>query len=248
MQKVYLTMPKILIISNPLELSMGFLLYLCKIERRNYMFTGIVEELGTVSAIKKAANSMELTIQSQKILEDIHLGDSISVNGVCLTVTSFSTDKFTVDVIPETVKTSSIKMLQNGSKVNLERAMRFDGRFGGHFVAGHVDGVGVILKKQKTENAVYIDIQISKEISEFCIPRGSITIDGISLTIFKLTSDKVTVSLIPHTYEQTVMGLKKVRDLVNIENDLIGQYIIHQMKRQSTTSNVSSEYLSKHGF
>ncbi|TQR20783.1 riboflavin synthase [Psychrobacillus vulpis] len=212
------------------------------------MFTGIVEEMGKVTSINKAPNSMELTIQSKIVLEDVKLGDSIAVNGVCLTVTSFTKNTFTVDVMPETVKATNIKSLQIGTLVNLERAMKFDGRFGGHFVSGHVDGTGVILQTQKRENAVYIDIQISKEISELCIPKGSITIDGISLTIFNITPEKVTVSLIPHTFENTVIGFKNVRDVVNIENDLLGKYVIHQMGKRERKSNLSFSYLSERGF
>ena len=138
------------------------------------MFTGIIEDLGKVTAIKSGKDQMELTISSKKMLEDIQLGDSIAVNGVCLTVTTFTADTFTVDVMPETVKSSSIQSLTRGSFVNLERAMAANGRFGGHFVSGHVDGIGTIFKKRPLANAVYIDIAISPELANASLPKGSI--------------------------------------------------------------------------
>ena len=150
------------------------------------MFTGIIEDIGVVESVKMGRQSMELTLRSEKILEDVHLGDSIAVNGVCLTVTSFTSNTFTVDVMPETVKASSIKLLKSGSSVNLERAMSAQGRFGGHFVSGHIDGTGTIVKKEPRENAVYFTIQLEEGLSKYCIPKGSVAIDGTSLTIFAI--------------------------------------------------------------
>ena len=212
------------------------------------MFTGIVEDVGKVTNIKQRTNSMELTIQSDKIIEDMNLGDSIAVNGVCLTVVSFLSNKFTVDVMPETVKATNIHLLSVGSYVNLERAMRANGRFGGHFVSGHVDGIGKIVRKQKYANAVYFDIAISKEISKFCIPKGSITIDGISLTIFGIKHDMLTISIIPHTLGQTILGLKKENDYVNVENDLLGKYIIYQYEQKNNKTSMTIDYLQQNGF
>lgn len=212
------------------------------------MFTGIVEDMGKVSAINQGPNSMELTIQSSKIVEDVHLGDSIAVNGVCLTVVSFTKDSFTVDVMPETVKSSSIQSVKIGSLVNLERAMSANGRFGGHFVSGHVDGTGVILRKQRRENAVYIDLKIDESISKYCIPKGSVAIDGISLTIFDIETNRLTVSLIPHTYEKTLLGIKKEQEVVNIENDLLGKYVIHQMEKNSAKKVITKDFLIQNGF
>ena len=211
------------------------------------MFTGIVEEIGIVKHIQKAANSMQLTITAKLVLEDIHLGDSIAVNGVCLTVISFQTNEFTVDVMPETVKATAIRKLASGTSVNLERAMPANGRFGGHIVSGHVDGVGIILKKRPMENAVYIDFQIPEEVSRYCIEKGSIAIDGTSLTIFKVTSTTMTVSLIPHTYKETVLGMKKERDEVNLECDMLGKYVLHQLKG-GQNSNITKNFLQHHGF
>ncbi|WP_397538468.1 riboflavin synthase [Rummeliibacillus pycnus] len=212
------------------------------------MFTGIVEDLGKVKAIKSATNSMQLTIESRKILEDVHLGDSIAVNGVCLTVISFSNSQFTVDVMPESVKATNIQSLQIGQYVNLERAMPANGRFGGHFVSGHVDGTGVILRKRKIANAVYVDIGISRELSKFCMLKGSVTIDGISLTIFDVKPTQLTVSLIPHTFDLTLLGIKKEHDVVNIENDLLGKYVINHLERKQENSTITMDFLNENGF
>lgn len=212
------------------------------------MFTGIVEDLGKVKSIKSSPNSMQLTLESKKIVEDIHLGDSIAVNGVCLTVISFSNELFTVDVMPETVKSTNIQSLRVGHVVNLERAMPANGRFGGHFVSGHVDGTGVILRKRKFENAVYVDIGISEELSNFCMLKGSVAVDGISLTIFDVKPKQLTVSLIPLTFSETLLGIKREHDVVNIENDLLGKYVINHLERKKESSSISMDFLKQNGF
>lgn len=213
------------------------------------MFTGIIEEIGTVKQIQKSDVTYQMTIVGKKILEDVHLGDSIAVNGVCLTVTTFDQMNFTVDVMPETIKSTSLSTLKNGSKVNLERAMRADGRFGGHFVSGHVDGIGQIMKKEKTANAVYYTIQIDKELTPYFILKGSVAIDGTSLTIFNVDANTITVSLIPHTLSETVIGRKGVGDIVNIECDMIGKYIQTAINRQQQKSTaITSKFLEEHGF
>ncbi|MFJ7746456.1 riboflavin synthase [Peribacillus sp. NPDC097295] len=212
------------------------------------MFTGIIEEIGTVHSIKKGISSMQLSVQSEKVLEDVHIGDSISVNGVCLTVTSFTKSLFTVDVMPETVKASSIRTVKPGSEVNLERAMSAQGRFGGHFVSGHIDGTGTILKKERKENAVYYVIQLEEGLSTYCIPKGSVAIDGTSLTIFGIEGNLLTVSLIPLTHQDTILGRKASGDIVNIENDMLGKYIIHQMKKSESKPGLDLAFLSEHGF
>lgn len=211
------------------------------------MFTGIVEELGIVKNVQQSASSMQLVIRGKRILEDIKLGDSISVNGVCLTVIAFSPSEFTVDVMPETFHATTTKLLNSGSLVNLERAMAANGRFGGHFVSGHVDGVGTILKKRPTANAVYIDITIPEDVSNYCIPKGSITIDGTSLTIFEISKSVVTVSLIPHTNKETVLGQKKERELVNLECDMLGKYV-HQYVTNKKESTITRDFLTQNGF
>ncbi len=212
------------------------------------MFTGIIEDIGTVKAVQSGKNSMQLTIASKKIVEDVHLGDSIAVNGICLTVVSFTNDSFTVDVMPESVKATSIQDVKVGSAVNLERAMSANGRFGGHFVTGHIDGTGTIIRKRPVENAVYYDIQITDELSRFCIPKGSVAIDGTSLTIFGIADHVLTVSLIPHTHEITLLGRKKVGDIVNIENDMLGKYVLHQVEKQASKSNITEQFLRQNGF
>ncbi|RFU62907.1 riboflavin synthase [Peribacillus glennii] len=212
------------------------------------MFTGIIEDIGTVSSLNSSGNSMVLTITSKKIVEDVHLGDSISVNGVCLTVISFTSETFTVDVMPETVKDTSLRLLKAGSPVNLERAMSANGRFGGHFVSGHIDGTGTIVKTQRKENAVYYVIQLDDSLSKYCIPKGSIAIDGTSLTIFDIRDNMVTVSLIPLTHQDTVLGRKNAGDIVNIENDMIGKYIIHQAESKNPKKGITLDFLAENGF
>ncbi|PLT32956.1 riboflavin synthase [Bacillus sp. V5-8f] len=212
------------------------------------MFTGIIEDIGTVSSLNSSGNSMVLTIASRKIIEDVHLGDSISVNGVCLTVISFTNETFTVDVMPETMNDTSLRLLKPGSPVNLERAMSANGRFGGHFVSGHIDGTGTIVKKEKKDNAVYYVIELDDFLSKYCIPKGSIAIDGTSLTIFDIRNNLVTVSLIPLTHQDTVLGRKNAGDIVNIENDMIGKYIIHQAESKKQKKEITLDYLSENGF
>ncbi len=212
------------------------------------MFTGIIEDIGTVKTLQNDRQSMKITVTSSKIVSDVKLGDSIAVNGVCLTVTQYNEQEVTMDVMPETVKATNLQQLVVGNAVNLERAMPANGRFGGHFVSGHVDGVGKILRKRPMANAVYIDIALSEQLTSYCIPKGSITIDGTSLTLFYVDKNSVTVSLIPHTYEETVLGIKNVGALVNIETDLVGKYIMHQLQRGQQTSAITKDYLAKHGF
>ncbi|MGE7113425.1 riboflavin synthase [Lysinibacillus sp. NPDC047702] len=212
------------------------------------MFTGIVEDIGTVKTLQSNQQSMEITVLSAKMVEDVKLGDSIAVNGVCLTVTNFTDRELTMDVMPETVKATNLQQLAVGDPVNLERAMPANGRFGGHFVSGHVDGVGKIVRKRPLANAVYIDIELSEELINYCIPKGSITIDGTSLTLFQIEKKSVTVSLIPHTYKETILGMKKIGAPVNIETDLVGKYILHQLKRNQEVPAITRDFLAQNGF
>lgn len=211
------------------------------------MFTGIVEELGTVKSVQKSTISMQLVIRARRVLEDIKMGDSISINGVCLTVIAFTETDFTVDVMPETFYATTTNLLKSGTLVNLERAMAANGRFGGHFVSGHVDGTATILKKRPTANAVYIDIRVPKEVIHFCVTKGSITIDGTSLTIFEINESTITVSLIPLTNKETVLGQKKERDLVNIECDMLGKHV-HQYVTKKKESTITQDFLQQNGF
>ncbi|WP_316568242.1 riboflavin synthase [Neobacillus sp. YIM B06451] len=217
------------------------------------MFTGIIEEIGTISRIASTGISMVLTIEAKKVLEDVNLGDSISVNGVCLTVTSFEKSRFTVDVMPETVKATNIKDLKPGSKVNLERAMAAGGRFGGHFVSGHIDGTGTIVRKNKMANAVYYEIEAAPSIIPFLILKGSVAVDGTSLTIFDVTGDTFTVSLIPHTLSETILSLKEAGDSVNIECDMLGKYVHHILNPGKSETGkkkpeITAQFLEKNGF
>lgn len=212
------------------------------------MFTGIVEDIGTVKTLQSDRQSMKITVISKKMVEDVKLGDSIAVNGVCLTVIHFTEQELTMDVMPETVSATNLQQLAIGDPVNLERAMSVNGRFGGHFVSGHVDGVGKVVRKRPLANAVYIDIELSKELTSFCIPKGSITIDGTSLTLFHVENNSVTVSLIPHTYKETILGKKKIGELVNVETDLVGKYILHQLKSGQEPPTITRDFLAQNGF
>ncbi|UQZ81990.1 Riboflavin synthase [Paenibacillus konkukensis] len=190
------------------------------------MFTGIIEEIGAMRRISKQGQAMILTIGARTILEDVRLGDSIAVNGVCLTVVQYDEASITVDVMPETFRRTTLRKLHAGDPVNLERAMLAGGRFGGHIVQGHVDSTGTIAGRTPEENAVVFQIEPEdKGILKYMIPHGSITVDGISLTLVDVTERSFTVSIIPHTLAQTVLQNKKPGDEVNLEADVLGKYM-----------------------
>ena len=215
------------------------------------MFTGIIEEIGKVEAVAKGSNSAVITIAAVKVLEDTKIGDSIAVNGVCLTVTSISGRKFSADVMAETLRRSSLGSLKHGSMVNLERAMAANGRFGGHIVAGHVDGTGKITEIRRDDNAVWYTIQASPQIMKYIVTKGSVTVDGISLTVAKVSETDFSISAIPHTVKITVLGERKEGDIVNLETDIIGKYVeklITPVKEQPTKSNITRDFLNKYGF
>lgn len=217
------------------------------------MFTGIVEEVGTLKAIRKGAHSAVLEIQAKVVLEDIHLGDSIAVNGVCLTATSFSPSGFTADVMHETLNRSALSALRPGSRVNLERAMAANGRFGGHIVAGHVDGVGTVRRIEKDDNAIWYTIAAGPEILRYVVEKGSITIDGISLTVARVDSDSFAISAIPHTVSVTVLADRKTGDQVNLETDIIGKYVEKLLQppppaEEEKKSGITREFLTRYGF
>lgn len=217
------------------------------------MFTGIIEEMGTVSSLQIKEPSGQIKIQAKKVLEGTQIGDSIAVNGVCLTVTGMGSGFFTADIMAETFRRSSLKQLINGSYVNLERAMAADGRFGGHIVSGHIDGVGEIVSQKQEGNAVWVKIKTQKEILNFIIQKGSICIDGISLTVAGLEEDNFSVSVIPHTAGETTLLKKKPGDQVNLENDVIGKYVARFLNFENgqetkQESNLTMEFLMEHGF
>lgn len=217
------------------------------------MFTGIVEEVGTLKAIRKGAHSAVLEIQAKVVLEDIHLGDSIAVNGICLTATSFSPSGFTADVMHETLNRSALSALRPGSRVNLERAMAANGRFGGHIVAGHVDGVGTVRRIEKDDNAIWYTIAAGPEILRYVVEKGSITIDGISLTVARVDSDSFAISAIPHTVSVTVLADRKPGDQVNLETDIVGKYVEKLLQtpppaEEERKSGITREFLTRYGF
>ncbi len=211
------------------------------------MFTGIIEETGVVRDIKKGAKSAVIVIEGKKILENTKIGDSISVNGVCLTVASINTPCFMADVMNETLIRSSLGSLGNGSRVNLERAMPADGRFGGHIVSGHIDGVGKITAITNEDISVWFTIKTTPAIMGYVIEKGSIAIDGISLTVAKVfpKKDSFCVSVIPHTAKETVLLEKGIGTVVNLENDMVGKYIEKFMQKKTT---ITKEFLIHNGF
>lgn len=212
------------------------------------MFTGIVEEIGTVKKIARGQKAY-LEIQADRIFSDIHIGDSIAVNGVCLTVTGFSGKVFTADVMNETFSRSSLGSLKAGSHVNLERAMSANRRFGGHIVSGHIDGTGKIINIKKDGNAVWYKISADENIIKYTVEKGSIAIDGISLTVARIEKDNFSVSIIPHTSEETILSEKKVGDTVNLENDIIGKYVERFLNFDKTEkSDITRDFLAKYGF
>lgn len=213
------------------------------------MFTGIIEEIGTVKRTIKKGNTIQFTIGASLILGDMQLGDSIAVNGVCLTVTDFNDKEFHADVMPETYRHTSLATLKQAGKVNLERAMPANGRFGGHFVSGHVDAAGTIIRENVLENAIYIDITIPGKYKHLVIEKGSVAIDGTSLTVMKIEGECLTVSLIPHTADQSVLGLKQPGETVNLEFDMMAKYIFSFSKNKTETHHSSIEdLLEKNGF
>lgn len=212
------------------------------------MFTGIVEELGTVARIVRGSSRQRISIGCSKILEDIHIGDSIAVNGVCLTVMEFTGHGFSADVMNETFARSSLGTLKPGSYVDLERAMAADGRFGGHIVSGHIDGTGVIKSIRPDGNAIWFEIAASREITDGIVEKGSIAIDGISLTTAAVDNVSFKVSIIPHTLKETVLGVKKVGDTVNLETDVIGKYVKKLLDSQTTNAGLTKEMLLANGF
>ena len=213
------------------------------------MFTGIVEEIGIISGIKQGKNSEILTIKAKKVLEDTKIGDSIAVNGICLTVTALSSDSFTADVMHETINRSSLSKLKYGSKVNLERAMPVNGRFGGHIVSGHVDGTGTIINIKPDDNAIWYKIQANQQILKYIVEKGSITIDGISLTVAKVSETDFSISAIPHTVEQTILKEKRQGDTINLETDILAKYIEKLLSHtQNKQSKITKEFLLEHGF
>ena len=216
------------------------------------MFTGLIEEIGSISQIKRGANSFAFTIQAKKVLEDTKIGDSICTNGACLTVTDIQKSRFTVDVMSETVNKTNFADLVMGSKVNLERALKLSDRMGGHMVSGHIDGFGQIISINKDDIAWRIKIEANPSIIRQMLDKGSVAIDGISLTITQIFEQSFEVSIIPHTALETTLLHKTTNDKVNLETDIIGKYVerfLSQKKENKTTeSTLDMNFLQKNGF
>jgi riboflavin synthase len=216
------------------------------------MFTGIIEEMGAVTGMEKTLTGTRLRILASAVLDDLAVGASIAVNGACLTVAAMDKQEFTVDVSTETLSVTTLGALAPGAPVNLERAMKIQSRLGGHLVAGHVDGVGAIRNRRQDGDTLLLTIEAPKEVLRYCVHKGSITVDGISLTINEVTDRSFSVAIIPHTAKVTTLGLKQSGDSVNLESDLIGKYVERLLQErgqlpQKATPVIDKDYLKKRG-
>lgn len=216
------------------------------------MFTGIIEEVGEIKKIIRTGKAIELTVLCNKILNDVKNGDSIAVNGVCLTITNISNNSFTFDVMPETMNVSSIGKLKLMDKVNLERAVKASDRLGGHIVSGHIDGIGNIIKMSKDENAIWLTIEAPENVLKYIIYKGSVAIEGVSLTVAYVDKKCFKVSLIPLTMDMTNISYKKCLDIVNIECDIIGKYVeklmFYNENKKEKESKISVDFLKENGY
>jgi len=214
------------------------------------MFTGLIEDIGKINQLQPINNGLSLTIESQLITSELNIGDSVAINGVCLTVTRIQSPMFTLEAVQETLEKSTISSLHIGSKVNLERAIRFGDRMGGHFVQGHVDGKGTINKIEKIGSTVWFEIKIPQQFEHYIISKGSIAIDGISLTVAEKTNGIVKISVIPHTFENTNMQFLSEGNQINIEVDMMAKYVenfVHPQKNEKK-STITEEWLREKGF
>jgi len=216
------------------------------------VFAGIVEEMGAVKVLEKTLAGTHLTILAKTVMDDLPIGASISVNGACLTVVKRDDKEFTVDVSPETMSVTNLGKLSAGSPVNLERAMKLNERIGGHLVAGHVDGVGAVRSRKQDSNAIVLAFEAPPEILRHCIAKGSITVDGVSLTLNEVTDRGFSVAIIPHTAKVTTLGIRQVGDTVNLESDLIGKYVERLLQERGhlppkSEIVVDRDYLQKRG-
>ena len=213
------------------------------------MFTGIIEEIGKIKRLTGDGSCTRLWVQAQTVLEGTKIGDSIAVDGICLTVAELFPDGFSAGVMAETLRRSALGGKRAGDTVNLERAMAANGRFGGHIVSGHIDGVGKVTAIRRDANAVWYTISASSELMRYIVAKGSVALDGISLTVAELDSGSFSVSLIPHTAKSTVLGEKRVGDTVNIENDVIAKYVEKLLSpQQPQKSGITMEFLLENGF
>ncbi|TLY43244.1 MAG: riboflavin synthase [Nitrospirae bacterium] len=216
------------------------------------MFTGIVEEMGVIKTLDKGVSGTRLSVLASAVLDDLAVGASISVSGACLTVVSVGEREFAVEVSRETLAVTTLGQLAAGTPVNLERAMRVHDRIGGHLVAGHVDGVGSIRNRTPEGNAIVLTIEAPREVLRYCVHKGSITLDGISMTINEVSDRNFSVAVIPHTAKATTLGLKKPGETVNLEADLIGKYVERLLQDRGQLPAkpapvIDRDYLQKHG-
>jgi len=209
------------------------------------MFTGIIESMGVVKKITAKGEDALLEIDTSMNLDDIKTGDSIAISGACLTITGISDRGFIADVSAETLAKTTLKSLKRGDKVNLEKALRLDSFLGGHLVLGHVDGVGSIGERLEKSNSIIFGVEIDKELSKYVVQKGSITVDGISLTVNRCEKNRFYVNIIPHTARATTLESKRVRDPVNIETDILGKYV---EKLINPEKEIDMDFLSEHGF
>lgn len=209
------------------------------------MFTGLVAELGTVMELKQLKQSYNITVKAQKVLENLKIGDSIAVNGACLTVVKISGSAFTADIMPETVKLTNLRNLKSGDKVNLERTLKLSDGLDGHIVSGHVEGIGVIASQKAQGIAEIVTVKTPPQLLKYIIKKGSIAIDGISLTVTEVTGGGFSVSLIPHTAKETTLGFKKPGDEVNLETDIIGKYVEHLLNFKTSAGAENKNTLTK---
>jgi len=215
------------------------------------MFTGLIEEIGEIKSIEKGAKSARITIKAEKILCGTKIGDSINTNGVCLTVTEFDKNSFSVDVMAETIRSSNLGKLKSGSPVNLERALRVSDRLGGHIVSGHIDGIGTIVDFYKEDNAIWVSVETTVDILKYIVHKGSITIDGISLTVAFVDENILKVSIIPHTKNETTLLNKNIGDEVNLECDMLAKYVEKLLKYGEVPKekkSISMDLLLENGF
>jgi len=217
------------------------------------MFTGIVEEIGIVNRLWRVGQGYSLTVQAKTILDDVKLGDSIAINGICLTVTDFTTENFTVGLAPETRNRTNIVHLQQGQRVNLERALTPTTRMGGHFVQGHVDGMGTITRFRPDADALWVTIQAEASLMRYIVPKGFITLDGVSLTVVDVTEDSFTVTLVAYTQGEITLPEKEVGYGINIEVDILGKYVEKIMgqraqQHENQPSGLSLDFLTQHGY
>ncbi|MBQ7237539.1 MAG: riboflavin synthase [Bacteroidales bacterium] len=213
------------------------------------MFTGIIEEIGHVKSLHRGAKSFTLEVEADVVMQGTQVGDSIATNGVCLTVTSLTGHGFTADVMPETVQRTALGELKAGSPVNLERALSLQTRLGGHIVSGHIDGTGRIADRRQDDNALWLTVECDSRLLRYIIEKGSITIQGVSLTVARVDSESFAVSLIPHTQAATTLHAARVGDLVNLENDIIAKYVEKLLgKAPSDAGNDIMAKLKQYGF